>query len=69
MLHFKSCPKCANGTIEHNNDAHGGFLQCINCGFMRDVADNTSKKEVDSMLAKWRNELQSPGFDSTSVVA
>jgi len=58
MLHFKSCPKCTSGTIENNSDAHGSFLQCLNCGFQRDIADDISEKSVKSILKQWRKELQ-----------
>lgn len=69
MLHFRSCPKCTKGTVEHNNDPHGGYLQCINCGFMRDVADSTSKEDAESMLSKWRKELKTPDSGSATSVA
>lgn len=41
MLYFKSCPKCMTGTIEHNRDPFTEYLQCLNCGFMRDIPDGT----------------------------
>lgn len=69
MLHFKSCPKCTTGTIEHNFDAHGGYLQCLNCGFMRDVVDDLSKRKITAMLATWRKELQAAELGSSSAVA
>lgn len=39
MLYFKACPKCLTGTIEHNSDPWTEYLQCLNCGLMRDVPD------------------------------
>lgn len=39
MLYFKACPKCRTGTVEHNRDPYTEYLQCLNCGFMRDVPD------------------------------
>ena len=39
MLYFRACPRCRTGTVEHSNDAYGGYLQCLNCGFMRDLPD------------------------------
>ena len=39
MLYFKSCPKCLTGTIEHNRDPYTEYLQCLNCGLMRDIPD------------------------------
>ena len=69
MLHFKSCPKCITGTVEHNFDAHGNYLQCLNCGFMRDIADNVTKRNVTSMLSGWRKELLATESESTNAVA
>lgn len=39
MLYFKACPKCQTGTIEHNRDPWSEYLQCLNCGLMRDVPE------------------------------
>jgi hypothetical protein len=39
MLYFKSCPKCKTGTIEHTNDLFTEYVQCLNCGLLRDVLD------------------------------
>ena len=41
MLYFRACPKCRTGTIEHNRDPYTEYLQCLNCGLMRDLPDNT----------------------------
>ena len=57
MLHFKSCPKCLNGTVEHNNDSHGAYAQCLNCGFMRDLSDGVPDAELKRLLVAWRNNL------------
>jgi polyferredoxin len=69
MLHFKSCPKCTTGTIEHNFDAHGSYLQCLNCGFMRDVADDIPTRTVKPLLARWQKELNASEVESASAVA
>ena len=57
MLHFKSCPKCITGTIEHNYDTHGAFAQCLNCGFMRDLPDGVRDAELTKLLAVWRSSI------------
>jgi len=54
MLHFKACPKCVTGTVEHNRDSHGTYVQCLNCGFMRDLTDGISGLELTQLLAVWR---------------
>jgi Zn ribbon nucleic-acid-binding protein len=69
MLHFKSCPKCTSGTIENNSDAHGNYLQCLNCGFMRDVPKDISSRSTKAMLAAWRKELHAVESDPATAVA
>ena len=44
MLYFKSCPKCGTGTIEHNSDSWGQYLQCLMCGYQRDFEPGTSAR-------------------------
>ena len=39
MLYFKSCPKCKTGTVEHTNDLFTEYVQCLNCGLLRDVQE------------------------------
>ena len=39
MLYFRACPKCQTGTVEHNRDPYTEYLQCLNCGLMRDILD------------------------------
>jgi len=39
MLYFKACPKCLTGTIEHTRDPWSEYVQCLNCGLMRDVPE------------------------------
>ncbi|MCZ6539090.1 MAG: hypothetical protein O6922_04615 [Chloroflexi bacterium] len=69
MLHFKSCPKCVTGTVEHNNDSHGAYAQCLNCGFMRDLSDGLSDRELTRLLAAWRNDLPAVTAESVDAVA
>jgi hypothetical protein len=69
MLHFKSFPKCTTGTIESNSDAHGSFLQCLNCGFQRDTADDVSERAIKSMLKQWQKELQAQENAPSEAIA
>jgi len=40
MMYLKECPKCY-GDLVSGEDAHGRYLSCIQCGYMRDeLADD-----------------------------
>ncbi len=36
MLYFKSCPRC-QGDVNVENDSHGTYAKCLQCGFSRDL--------------------------------
>ena len=36
MIKLKGCPKC-HGDIRLDNDMHGEYLSCLQCGYMRDL--------------------------------
>jgi hypothetical protein len=55
MLYFRACPKCQTGTIEHNNDPFTEYLQCLNCGFMRDMPDGA---DAVTSLAEIRTQFE-----------
>ena len=38
MLLFKSCPKCTTGDLVKARDVFGEYLECIQCGYMKDLA-------------------------------
>ena len=69
MLYFRSCPKCVTGTVEHNNDSHGAYAQCLNCGFMRDLSDGVTGTELKRLLAAWRNGFVTVEPESADAVA
>ena len=58
MLHFKACPKCFTGTVEHNFDPHGEYAECLNCGYMRDIPEENTASNIGNVLAVWRAERQ-----------
>ena len=37
MLYLRHCPKC-HGDLTQERDRFGEFLQCLQCGYMRDLA-------------------------------
>ena len=36
MIYFKSCVRC-RGDVRLDSDNYGWFLQCLQCGFQRDL--------------------------------
>lgn len=36
MLFCKACPKC-NGDVSLYHDLYGDYLQCLQCGLLRDI--------------------------------
>jgi len=38
MLRFKSCPRC-KGDVLVDQDYHGWYEQCLQCGYQRDLED------------------------------
>ncbi len=42
MFFFKGCPKC-HGDLYVDGDSYGAFVECLQCGLLRDVNGN----EVD----------------------
>lgn len=38
MVLFKSCPKCTTGDLIKSRDIFGEYLECIQCGYMKDLA-------------------------------
>ena len=37
MVYLRRCPKC-NGDLAKERDRYGEYVQCLQCGFVRDVA-------------------------------
>ncbi len=38
VLKFKSCPRC-KGDVLVDQDHHGWYEQCLQCGYQRDLKD------------------------------
>ena len=36
MIYFKSCLRC-KGDVYMNDDVHGLFMKCLQCGYSRDM--------------------------------
>ena len=42
MLFIKCCPRC-KGDIYVNNDTYGHFMECLQCGFAKDLPDGIGR--------------------------
>ena len=42
MLFLKCCPRC-KGDIYLDKDTYGVFIECLQCGFSRDLPDTIGK--------------------------
>ncbi len=42
MLYLKACPRC-HGDIKVNKDIYGTYKECLQCGYMLDVAESELK--------------------------
>ena len=38
MLQIKACPRCA-GDLHTNRDLYGNYVECLQCGYMKDLPD------------------------------
>ena len=45
MLKFKGCPKC-QGTLALASDMYGRYVNCLQCGFTRDLPDTLPQPEA-----------------------
>ncbi len=50
MVYFKSCIRC-KGDVHLNRDWFGDFLECLQCGWTRDVSTEPSAGASQPMLA------------------
>ncbi|MCH8206914.1 MAG: hypothetical protein IH956_07910 [Chloroflexi bacterium] len=39
MIWFKSCPRCETGAVVLDKDFYGKHIQCLQCGYMKDLDD------------------------------
>jgi DNA-directed RNA polymerase subunit M/transcription elongation factor TFIIS len=54
MMFLKACPRC-RGDLYINRDIYGTYLECVQCGYIRDLAEETAsrlKATADSLEAE-----------------
>lgn len=39
MIMFKACPRCRTGDVVAEGDDYGRRMDCLQCGYSRDVAE------------------------------
>jgi len=39
IIWFKACPRCKLGLVLLEKDIYGQHIQCLQCGYMKDVHD------------------------------
>ena len=49
MIYFKECPKC-HGDLLSGEDVHGGYVSCIQCGYLRDLPRKVAQAPVSETL-------------------
>ena len=58
MLYFKACPRC-HGDLHVTSDMYGSYKQCLQCGHMIDLDQETEKvtgsKTVNKASARERS--------------
>ncbi len=70
MLYFKACPKCQTGTIEHNQDPWSEYLQCLNCGLMRDIPEGkTAVQSLKDLHVQFREQLAAEEAEEAKAIA
>ena len=47
MVFYRSCPKC-RGDMHIREDVYGDFRECIQCGLLQDLSEQSSSELVGS---------------------
>ena len=61
MVSFKACQRCQVGDVVRENDLHGWYEMCLQCGYVRDLkgpddvvvelADRSTDREPEPVSA------------------
>ena len=43
---FKACPRCKQGLVVFEKDIYGEHTQCLQCGYMKDVTDESEALSI-----------------------
>ena len=50
MIKFKECPRC-QGDLYITEDTFGKYLSCLQCGYLRDLAQPAQVSQLESAPA------------------
>ena len=50
MIWFKSCPRCQRGDVILDRDIYSWYVQCLQCGYMKDLENSRPIKVTNG----WR---------------
>jgi len=53
LIKLKSCPRC-NGHLFVDWDQHGRYVECLQCGYMRDLR---SQPDMEQQVADEKKKL------------
>lgn len=57
MLKLKGCPKC-QGTLTLASDMYGRYVNCLHCGFAKDLPDTLPQVRAAAAVAPERQTIQ-----------
>ncbi len=61
MLKLKGCPKC-QGALHLVSDMYGRYVNCLQCGFTRDLPDSPARAKTMSPSLNRRSAGPPSGF-------
>lgn len=56
MIHFKSCERC-KGDVAQTSDWYGEYLQCMQCGWAKDVSGDPLTGLIRSVIEPAREAV------------
>lgn len=65
LIMLKSCPRC-NGDLFIDRDRHGLFLQCLQCGYLRDL--RTQFRGEEQVSVKGKEPVLAPRYSNGKEV-
>ena len=48
MVMLRACPRCITGGVIRGGDGYGLYIQCLQCGYLKDVDDEQTAEDGSS---------------------